>query len=84
MKQIQEQIWQHMPTENQSREENRPVKECESRASLELFGSHFPNLRFACPSCGTLDVFVSRKEDQQMLQVSCLDCKKTWSEKLNL
>ena len=83
MKQIQEQVWQHSPKENRGME-NNPVKECKPYASLELFGSNFPSLRFACPSCGTLDVFVSRKEtSQQMLQVNCLDCKKTWSEEAN-
>ena len=65
MKQIQEQIWQHSPTKNQ--DIKNPVKECKSLASLGLFGSYFPSLRFACPCCGTLDVFVSRKKSQQML-----------------
>ena len=83
MKQVQDQIWQHFPTKNQSRR-HHTIEGCKSFASLKLFESHFPNLRFSCPSCGTLDVFVSRKKGQKALQANCLDCKKTWSEEVNL
>ena len=81
MKQIQEQVFQPSPKKSQDME--HPVIESKSSASLELLRLNFSNLRFACPSCGTLDVFVSRREDQQRLRGNCLDCKKTWFEEIN-
>ena len=38
----------------------------------------YPDFRFYCPSCGSLDVFVTLKNDNALLKGQCLDCKKDW------
>lgn len=42
--------------------------------------SPYPNFRYCCPFCGTLDVFIEIDEEIQMIRVHCLDCKKVWIE----
>lgn len=40
----------------------------------------YPDFRYFCPFCGTLDVFIQIDEEMQMIRVCCLDCKKVWLE----
>jgi len=37
----------------------------------------YPDLRFACPNCGTLDVLIEWKHFDK-LKGHCLDCKLDW------
>ena len=39
----------------------------------------YPDFRFACPNCGTLDVLLELKHFD-MLKGHCLDCKTEWNE----
>ncbi|HXV38527.1 MAG TPA: hypothetical protein VD699_03030 [Nitrosopumilaceae archaeon] len=36
----------------------------------------YPDFRFLCTSCGSLEVFVSRTLDTSLPQIHCLDCGK--------
>ncbi|KAG2472090.1 MAG: hypothetical protein NPMRTH4_2260006 [Nitrosopumilales archaeon] len=38
----------------------------------------YPDFRFNCPNCGSLDVFVSLSSSIVPLKGKCLDCKKNW------
>ena len=39
----------------------------------------YPDFRFACPKCGTLDVLIDRNHFDT-LKGYCLDCKTEWNE----
>ena len=39
----------------------------------------YPDFRFSCPNCGTLDVLV-QNQSFDFIQGNCLDCKTTWKE----
>ncbi len=47
--------------------------------SLILCGQKYPDLRFSCPNCGTLDVFIEWKYFDS-LKGHCLDCKIEWQQ----
>ncbi|HSB57958.1 MAG TPA: hypothetical protein VLD38_09155 [Nitrosopumilaceae archaeon] len=36
----------------------------------------YPDFRFLCTNCGSLEVFVSRIADVSLPQIHCLDCGK--------
>lgn len=36
----------------------------------------YPDFRFLCTNCGSLEVFVSRTVDISLPQIHCLDCGK--------
>jgi transcription elongation factor Elf1 len=38
----------------------------------------YPDFRFNCPHCGSLDVLVSLSSSIVPLNGKCLDCKKNW------
>ena len=40
----------------------------------------YPDFRFQCPSCGSLEVFVTWENENTSLKGNCLDCKKNWFE----
>ncbi len=40
----------------------------------------YPDFRFQCPSCGSLEVFVTWENENTPLKVRCLDCTKNWNE----
>ena len=44
-----------------------------------LRGQKYPDLRFACPNCGALDVLIEWKYFDT-LKGHCLDCKIVWSQ----
>ncbi len=50
--------------------------------SINSFRSRpqYPDLRFQCPSCGSLEVFVTWKNENTPLKGKCLDCTKNWNE----
>jgi len=40
----------------------------------------YPDFRFQCPSCGSLEVFVASETENSSLKGKCLDCTKNWFE----
>lgn len=40
--------------------------------------SPYPNFRFFCPYCASLDVFIIFEKTLNHLTIDCLDCKKRW------
>ena len=38
-----------------------------------------PSYRFSCPECGSLEVFISKK-NPSLPKGTCLDCKSEWKE----
>ncbi len=48
--------------------------------TINAFSSRprYPDVRFHCPNCGSLDVFVSLSSSIVPLNGKCLDCKKYW------
>ena len=49
------------------------------KISFILRRQKYPDLRFACPNCGTLDVLIELKH-YDSLKGHCLDCKIEWNE----
>ncbi len=41
---------------------------------------NYPDFRFQCPSCGSLEVLVTWKNENTPLKGKCLDCTKNWFE----
>ena len=52
------------------------------KKSINPFSSRpkYPDFRFQCPSCGSLEVFVTWKNENIPLKGKCLDCTKNWFE----
>ncbi len=44
----------------------------------------YPDFRFQCPSCGSLEVFVAMENENTSLKGKCLDCTKNWFEAYGL
>jgi len=40
----------------------------------------YPDFRFQCPSCGSLEVLVALENENTSLKCKCLDCTKNWFE----
>lgn len=38
----------------------------------------YPNFRFFCPFCASVDVFITFDKPNNDFSVDCLDCKKRW------
>lgn len=47
--------------------------------TLELFFPVYPDVRFACTHCGSLEVFL-KTESVNLVRDRCLDCKTEWIE----
>ena len=47
--------------------------------SFSLRRQEYPDFRFACPNCGTLDVLIEWQHFDT-LKGHCLDCKIEWNE----
>lgn len=45
--------------------------------------SKYPDIRFYCPFCGSLDVYMNTNGTAQILSVCCLDCEKKWKRVKN-
>jgi len=41
----------------------------------------YPDFRYFCPTCGSLDVCITIHKQTQKMIVDCLDCKKEWVSK---
>ncbi len=40
----------------------------------------YPDFRFQCTSCGSLEVIVTLENENTPLKSKCLDCRKNWFE----
>jgi len=40
----------------------------------------YPDFRFQCTSCGSLEVFVTWENENAPIKGKCLDCAKIWFE----
>lgn len=40
----------------------------------------YPDYRFSCVYCGSLDVFITLNSGTQTIDIDCLDCNKKWFE----
>jgi hypothetical protein len=40
----------------------------------------YPDYRYSCVYCGSLDVFITVNGDTKTIHISCLDCNKVWFE----
>lgn len=43
-----------------------------------LENAPYPDFRYFCPSCGSLDVCITINRQSQKIIVDCFDCKKEW------
>jgi len=43
--------------------------------------SNYPDVRFYCPFCGSLDVYLNTDNSAIILSVCCLACEKKWRRK---
>ena len=46
--------------------------------------SGYPDFRFLCPYCGSLEVFLGKNHPNPSLTGHCLECKNEWFEHDNL
>ena len=82
--------WQSAPSDNlvfsspeQSRQEtiqhnvqaNRYVSPVEQVFQKEISKYAYPDFRYSCPACGTLDVFIRISKSGQSIEIDCLECK---------
>ena len=44
----------------------------------------YPDFRFHCPSCGSLEVLVAWENESTSLKGKCLDCTKNWFEGIEI
>jgi len=79
--------WQTEPTKNMvANLPSRIGSKFESRQELlETFekivkNPPYPDYRFSCPQCGSLDVFITINEKSNALVIDCMDCEKIWFE----
>jgi len=40
----------------------------------------YPDYRFSCVYCGSIDVFITLNGGTQIIDIDCLDCNKKWFE----
>ena len=43
----------------------------------------YPDFRYSCHYCGTLDVFIKVSKSRETIEIDCLDCKKVWLDNVN-
>ena len=43
----------------------------------------YPDFRYSCPYCGTLDVLVKISTSRWAMEINCLDCKKVSIDPVN-
>ena len=79
--------WQTEPTKNMVTNFPSGIgSKFESRKKLlEAFekivkNPPYPDYRFSCPQCGSLDVFITINEKVSALVIDCMDCEKIWFE----
>ena len=88
--------WQSAPSENlvfsspeRSRQETSPQNINDSVSLVELIFREkisrriYPDFRYSCHCCGTLDVFIKVSKLKRIIEIDCLDCKKVWIDNVN-
>jgi hypothetical protein len=43
----------------------------------------YPDFRYSCHYCGTLDVFIKVSKSTGTIEIDCLECKKIWIDNVN-
>lgn len=59
---------------------NEPSSSMENILTQIISKAPYPDFRYCCPFCATLDVFIQIDEEIQLIRVHCLECKKIWIE----
>jgi len=64
------------------RSEKKQIARLDLLKTLEniVKNTPYPDYRFSCPQCSSLDVFITINEKVEALVVGCLDCDKIWFE----
>lgn len=90
--------WQSAPSENlvfnfpersRQKHERQNIKANESVSTIEqIFREEisrhlYPDFRYSCPYCGTLDVSLKVSKSRWAIDVECLDCKKVSMDPVN-
>jgi hypothetical protein len=70
-------------TINKISSKNQKIKQkhlshSESVLANLIQSSPYPNFRFFCPYCSSLDVFITIDKTSNHFTVDCLDCEKKW------
>ncbi len=52
----------------------------ENTINLFISRPKYPDFRFQCPCCGSLEVLVAWENENTSLKGKCLDCTKNWFE----
>ncbi len=57
------------------------VEQVLQKKSINPFSSRlkYPDFRFHCPSCGSLEVIITWENENTPLKGKCLDCTKNWN-----
>ena len=57
------------------------VEQVLQKKSINPFRSRpkYPDFRFYCPSCGSLEVYLTWENENTPLKGKCLDCTKNWN-----
>lgn len=74
------------PVKERSKLENKKTKDeilpshslGETVLKQFLENTPYPDFRYFCPSCGSLDVCITINRESRQIIVDCLDCKKEW------
>ena len=88
--------WQSAPSKNlvsnfpdRSRQKNKQnIKSNESVSIAQIFSEEisryiYPDLRYSCSYCGTLDVLIKVSKSRWAVEIKCLDCKKVSMESVD-
>ncbi len=89
--------WESAPSENlvssfpeRSRQKNyrHSIKAKEYGSIEKIFREEisrrvYPDFRYSCPYCGTLDVIVKVSKSRWALEINCLECKKISLDHVN-
>ena len=70
-------------TNQQSIDANESVSIVEKIFREKVSKMIYPDFRYSCHYCGTLDVFIKLSKSQGIIEIDCLDCKKVWLDNVN-
>lgn len=70
-------------TNQQSIDANESVSTVEKIFREKVSKTLYPDFRYSCHYCGTLDVFIKLSKSKGIIEIDCLDCKKVWTDNVN-
>ena len=70
-------------TSQQNIDANESVSIVEKIFREKVSKTIYPDFRYSCHYCGTLDVFIKLSKSKGIIQIDCLDCKKVWIDNVN-